>query len=164
MAEEIKPTGNGTGSTAEKQGEIMGYGARTRLEFAQAYARTGNATHALREVLGKERAERMTPHSLRARASELLNDYRTLIFIEQFKSQMMKRGEPLPHYRGRTYRTDLMSEEKKDLLTKPPLLNTEAERRSATKTARFRTNESFIDRLERKLLKRTQRRTKGIKQ
>lgn len=144
----------------------MGYGARTRLEFAQAYARTGNATHALREVLGKERAERMTPHSLRARAraSEILNDYRTDELIEQFKAEMVAEGVALPHYRGRTYRTDLMSEEKKDRLAKPDILNTETERRSATETARFRTNESFIDRLERKLLKRTKRRTKGIKQ
>lgn len=142
----------------------MGYGARTRLEFAQAYARTGNATHALREVLGKERAERMTPHSLRARASELLNDYRTDELIEQFKAEMVAEGVVLPHYRGRTYRTDLMSEGKKDRLAKPDILNTETERRSAKKTARFRTNESFIDRLERKLLKRTKRRTKGIKQ
>lgn len=142
----------------------MGYGARTRFEFAQAYARTGNAAHALREVLGKERAERMTPHSLRARASELLNDYRTDELIEQFKAEMVAEGVALPHYRGRTYRTDLMSEQKKDRPAKLDILNTETKKRSADKTARFRTNESFIDRLERKLLKRTKRRTKGIKQ
>lgn len=142
----------------------MGYGARTRLEFAQAYARTGNAAHALREVLGKERTERMNPHSLRARASEILNDYRTDELIEQFKAEMVVEGVALPHYRGRTYRTDLMSEQKKDRPAKLDILNTETERRSATETARFRTNESFIDRLERKLLKRTKRRTKGIKQ
>lgn len=142
----------------------MGYGAITRLEFAQAYARTGNAAHALREVLGKERTERMNPHSLRARASEILNDYRTDELIEQFKAEMVVEGVALPHYRGRTYRTDLMSEQKKDRPAKLDILNTETERRSATETARFRTNESFIDRLERKLLKRTKRRTKGIKQ
>ncbi|MGX2948234.1 hypothetical protein [Frederiksenia canicola] len=142
----------------------MGYGARTRLEFAQAYARTGNATHALREVLGKERAERMTPHSLRARASELLNDYRTDELIEQFKAEMVAEGVALPHYRGRTYRTDLMSEQKKDRPAKLDILNTETERRSATETVSFGTNSALIARLERKLLKRTKRRTKGIKQ
>lgn len=142
----------------------MGYGARTRLEFAQAYARTGNAAHALREVLGKERTERMNPHSLRARASELLNDYRTDELIEQFKAEMVAEGVALPHYMGRTYRTDLMSEQKKDRPAKPDILNTETERRSATETVSFGTNSALIARLERKLLKRTQRRTKGIKQ
>lgn len=142
----------------------MGYGARTRFEFAQAYARTGNAAHALREVLGKERAERMTPHSLRARASELLNDYRTDELIEQFKAEMVAEGVALPHYRGRTYRTDLMSEQKKDRPAKLDILNTETERRSVTETVSFGTNSALIARLERKLLKRTKRRTKGIKQ
>lgn len=131
----------------------MGYGARTRLEFAQAYARTGNATHALREVLGKERTERMAPHSLRARASEILNDYRTDELIEQFKAEMVAEGVALPHYRGRTYRTDLMSEGKKDRLAKPDILNTETERRSATETVSFGTNSALIASLERKAIK-----------
>ena len=42
----------------------------------------------------------MQPHTLRAKASELLNDYRAVELIEQEKAEMQQRGEPLPHYRG----------------------------------------------------------------
>ncbi|KOE63228.1 hypothetical protein [Aggregatibacter actinomycetemcomitans] len=89
----------------------MGYGWEIRRQFAKAYARHGNATHALKMVLGEERAGKMQPHTLRAKASGLLNDYRTVELIEQEKAEMQQRGEPLPHYRGRTERTDLISDE-----------------------------------------------------
>lgn len=89
----------------------MSYGQEIRSQFAKAYAKMGNATHALRMVLGEERAEKMQPHTLRAKASELLNDYRTVELIEQEKAEMQQRGEPLPHYRGRTERTDLITGE-----------------------------------------------------
>ena len=87
----------------------MSYGHQIRIEFARAYARIGNAKKALAEVLGEERANRMKPHSLRARASELLNNYRTQELISDFQIDMRDRGEPLPRYRKGTYRTDLMS-------------------------------------------------------
>ena len=89
----------------------MSYGQEIRSQFAKAYAKMGNATHALRMVLGEERAGRMKSHTLRAKASGLLNDYRTVELIEQEKAEMQQRGEPLPHYRGRTERTDLISDE-----------------------------------------------------
>lgn len=89
----------------------MGYGREIRSQFAKAYAKMGNATHALRMVLGEERAGRMKPHTLRAKASELLNHYRVAEQIEQEKAEMQQRGEVLPHYRGRTERTDLISDE-----------------------------------------------------
>lgn len=54
-----------------------------RAQFAKAYAQKGIAKLALIEVLGEERAGKMNPHTLRARASELLNDYRTVALIEQ---------------------------------------------------------------------------------
>ena len=53
----------------------MVYGHEIRNQFAVTYAKVGNATHALRMVLGEQRACRMKPHTLRARASELLNHY-----------------------------------------------------------------------------------------
>ena len=89
----------------------MGYGWEIRRQFAKAYARNGNATHALKMVLGEERADKMQPHTLRAKASELLNDYRTVELIEQEKEEMQQRGETLPHYRLRTWRADLLSGE-----------------------------------------------------
>ena len=87
----------------------MGYGYQIRQRFAIEYAHKGNATHALEAVLGTERAERMKPVTLRAKASELLNDYRTVELIEQEKQAMAERGERLPRFRKRTYRTDLVS-------------------------------------------------------
>lgn len=89
----------------------MSYGKEIESQFAKAYARMGNATHALLAVLGDERANRMKPHTLRAKASELLNNYRVLEQIEQEKAEMQQRGETLPHYRGRTERTDLINDE-----------------------------------------------------
>ncbi|MDD6910425.1 hypothetical protein [Actinobacillus minor] len=83
------------------------YGREIREAFAIAYARRGNATKALIQVLGKERASKMQPHTLRAKASALLNDYRAVAIIEQEKSAMLKRGDYLPRYRLRTYRADL---------------------------------------------------------
>ena len=87
----------------------MSYGKEIESQFAKAYARMGNATHALLAVLGDERANRMKPHTLRARASDLLNHCRVWEQIEQEKAEMQHRGEVLPHYRGRTERTDLMT-------------------------------------------------------
>ncbi|STO63035.1 Uncharacterised protein [Haemophilus parahaemolyticus] len=81
-----------------------------RAQFAKAYAQKGIAKLALVEALGKERADKMNPHTLRARASELLNDYLTVVLIEQEKKAMRERGQPLPKYRRRTYRADLMAE------------------------------------------------------
>ena len=89
----------------------MSYGKEIQSQFAKAYARMGNAKHALLAVLGDERANRMKPHTLRARASDLLNHYRVWEQIEQEKAEMQHRGETLPHYRGRTYRADLLSGE-----------------------------------------------------
>jgi len=91
----------------------MGYGHEIRNQFAVTYAKVGNATHALRMVLGEQRACRMKPHTLRARASELLNHYLVWEQIEQEKAEMQQCGEVLPHYRGRTERTDLMTGEYK---------------------------------------------------
>ena len=89
----------------------MGYGREIRSQFAKAYAKMGNATHALRMVLGEERAGRMKPHTLRAKASELLNHYRVAEQIEQEKAEMQQRGEVLPHYRLRTWRAELITGE-----------------------------------------------------
>ena len=86
------------------------YGAKIRQQFAIEYAHRGNATQALEAVLGAERAGRMKPVTLRAKASELLNDYRTMELIEQEKQAMTERGERLPRFRKRTYRTDLVSD------------------------------------------------------
>lgn len=83
------------------------YGREIREAFAIAYARRGNATKALIQVLGSERASKMQPHTLRAKASKLLNDYRAVAIIEQEKIAMIKRGDYLPRYRLRTYRADL---------------------------------------------------------
>lgn len=80
----------------------------------------GNATHALLAVLGDERANRMKPHTLRARASDLLNHYRVWEQIEQEKAEMQQRGEPLPHYRGRTWRADLITDEVYEPIKIPP--------------------------------------------
>lgn len=89
----------------------MGDGREIQNQFAKTYAKMGNATHALRMVLGEERAGRMKPHTLRAKASELLNHYRVAEQIEQEKAEMQQRGEVLPHYRLRTWRADLISDE-----------------------------------------------------
>lgn len=86
------------------------YGREIREQFARSYARMGNATHALKCVLGDERAGKMKANTLRAKASELLNDYRTVAMIEAEKLAMMTRGEKLPDYRKPTSRTDLISE------------------------------------------------------
>ena len=85
-------------------------GKGMRAQFAKAYAQKGIAKLALVEVLGKERADKMNPHTLRAIASELLNDYLTVVLIEQEKKAMRERGQPLPKYRRRTYGADLMAE------------------------------------------------------
>lgn len=98
----------------------MVYGHEIRNQFAVTYAKVGNATHALRMVLGEQRAGRMKPHTLRARASELLNHYRVWEQIEQEKAEMQQRGEVLPHYRGRTERTDLISDEVYQPIEIPP--------------------------------------------
>ncbi len=86
------------------------YGRAIREDFARAYARRGNATKALIQVLGSERASKMQRHTLRAKASALLNDYRTVAIIKQEKKLMLKRGDHLPRYRLRTYRADLGAE------------------------------------------------------
>ena len=44
-------------------------GQGIRAQFAKAYAQKGIAKLALIEVLGKERADKMNPHTLRARAN-----------------------------------------------------------------------------------------------
>ncbi|MEX4584168.1 terminase [Haemophilus influenzae] len=98
----------------------MSYGKEIQSEFAKAYARMGNAKHALLAVLGDERANRMKPHTLRAKASGLLNHYRVLEQIEQEKAEMQQRGETLPHYRGRTVRTDLITDEVYEPIKIPP--------------------------------------------
>ena len=98
----------------------MSYGKEIQREFAKAYARMGNAKHALLAILGDERANRMKPHTLRAKASGLLNHYRVLEQIEQEKAEMQQRGETLPHYRGRTVRTDLISDEAYEPIKIPP--------------------------------------------
>ena len=81
-------------------------GQGIRAQFAKVYAQKGIAKLALIEVLGKERADKMNPHTLRARASELLNDYRTVALIEQEKKAMRERGQPLPKYRRRAYKCE----------------------------------------------------------
>ena len=85
---------------------MSGQGKGMRAQFAKAYAQKGIAKLALIEVLGKERADKMNPHTLRARASELLNDYRTVALIEQEKKAMRERGQPLPKYRRRAYKCE----------------------------------------------------------
>lgn len=98
----------------------MSYGKEIQSQFAKAYARMGNAKHALLAVLGDERANRMKPHTLRAKASDLLNHCRVWEQIEQEKAEMQQRGETLPHYRGRTVRTDLISDEVYEPIKIPP--------------------------------------------
>lgn len=89
------------------------YGREIREKFAIAYAKSGNATHALIQVLGNERAERMQRHTIRAKASTLYKDYRTQELIKQEQQRMRERGERLPKYRKSTTRTDLISQESK---------------------------------------------------
>lgn len=72
--------------------------------FAQAYVRLGNATHAYLEAIGQRS---MKPHTVRARASEYLNHYRIAARIEELIKEKRQRGEPLPHFRERTFRSDL---------------------------------------------------------
>ncbi|MCK3655984.1 hypothetical protein A4G19_14345 [Pasteurellaceae bacterium Macca] len=72
-------------------------------QFAQHYARLGNATHALKAVLGNERAERMQPHSLRARANELKNNYKVVERVDEILTEMRERGEVIPHFRPTTW-------------------------------------------------------------
>ena len=127
----------------------MSYGKEIQSHFAKAYARMGNAKHALLVVLGDERANRMKPHTLRAKASGLLNHYRVLEQIEQEKAEMQQRGETLPHYRGRTWRADLISDEVYEPIKIPPrpvviprgmkglLKEMERLKRSTIKTSRF---------------------------
>ncbi|MCW9718948.1 hypothetical protein [Avibacterium sp. 21-599] len=95
------------------------YGKEIRKQFAITYAHTGNANKALKQVLGDERAERMQPHSLRARASELLNHCEVVELIEQEKAEILKRGEILPRFHGRTWRSDLYSEDVEEVKPKP---------------------------------------------
>lgn len=144
----------------------MSYSRATRQAFALEYARVGNATHALRNVLGTEHADRMQPHTLRARASELLNDCRTVELIEEAKAEMQRKGEPLPHYRGRTWRADLFSDEK-DPPTKPYLLSSENRERTGTETVRagtitasFATHQALINKLMNRLHCKARRQTK----
>lgn len=92
----------------------MHFNPDTQEAFAQAYTRLGNATHALMLVFGVERTARMKPHTLRARASELLNDYRVAKRIEELKAEIKASGGILPRYRKRTYRSDLMSKTEKE--------------------------------------------------
>lgn len=54
------------------------YGRAIREQFAITYARTGKANKALIHVLGKERAERMKPHTLRARENRNAKTERSL--------------------------------------------------------------------------------------
>ncbi|WP_109433129.1 terminase [Aggregatibacter segnis] len=98
----------------------MSYGQEVRSQFAKAYAKMGNATHALRMVLGEERAGRMKSHTLRAKASELLNHYQVVEQIEKEKAEMQQHGKDLPHYRLRTWRADLISDEA-DQPIEPPI-------------------------------------------
>lgn len=98
----------------------MSYGKEIESQFAKAYARMGNGKHALLAVLGDERANRMKPHTLRARASDLLNHCRVWEQIEQEKAEMQQRGETLPHYRRRTWRADLISDEVYEPIKIPP--------------------------------------------
>lgn len=93
----------------------MSYGKEIQSEFAKTYARIGNATHALKQVLGEERADKMKPHTLRAKACELFNDYRTQALIEFEKAEMLSRRERLPRYRKPTVRTDLMTDEERKI-------------------------------------------------
>ena len=127
----------------------MSYGKEIQSQFAKAYARMGNAKHALLVVLGDERANRMKPHTLRAKASGLLNHYRVLEQIEQEKAEMQQRGETLPHYRGRTWRADVISDAVYGPIKIPPrpvviprgmkglLKEMERLKRSTIKTSRF---------------------------
>ncbi|OOF64700.1 hypothetical protein [Rodentibacter sp. Ppn85] len=94
----------------------MSYGRAIREEFAKTYARIGNATHALKQVLGEERADKMKPHTLRAKVSELFNDYRTQALIEFEKAETLSRRERLPRYRKPTVRTDLMTDEARKVI------------------------------------------------
>nr|WP_314741212.1 hypothetical protein [uncultured Haemophilus sp.] len=48
----------------------------------------------------------MSWQGIRARASELLNDYRTVALIEQEQKAMRERGQPLPKYRRRAYKCE----------------------------------------------------------
>lgn len=128
------------------------YGYHIRLAFAETYARVGNATHSLRKVLGDERANRMQPHTLRAKASTLLNDYRTVALIDEFKAEMEAKGIPLPHYRKPTERTDLFE----DPPTKLDILSDEKRERSVNKRSRAEAYNPYsrIDRLQAEIIRK----------
>ena len=74
----------------------MMYGYKIMKCFAKEYAKTGNAKEALIATIGEERAHKMKPHSLRARASELLGHW---YVKEQFlieRDKLIEQGEELP--------------------------------------------------------------------
>lgn len=70
-----------------------------KTAFVQKYIELGNAAEAYRATHAN--AANMQPHSLRARASNLLNDYRVYNRIKAIISEKRKRGEKLPHFNGR---------------------------------------------------------------
>lgn len=132
----------------------MNFNPDIREAFAQAYTRIGNSTAALTLVLGAERSARMQPHTLRARASELLNDYRVANRIEEIKQEIMASGGVLPKYRKRTYRSDLMKEAEAELNAEPP--------KTTTKNKAIQALYEQIERLKRGIRKPRRRRKIGL--
>ncbi|MEE3607704.1 terminase small subunit [Avibacterium paragallinarum] len=70
-----------------------------KAAFVQKYIELGNAAEAYRATHAN--AANMQPHSLRARASNLINDYRVYYRIKDLIAEKRKRGEKLPHFNGR---------------------------------------------------------------
>ncbi|MEE6028419.1 hypothetical protein M5S04_02065 [Avibacterium paragallinarum] len=70
-----------------------------KAAFVQKYIELGNAAEAFRATHAN--AANMQPHSLRARASNLINDYRVYYRIKALIAEKRKRGEKLPHFNGR---------------------------------------------------------------
>lgn len=63
--------------------------------FCVAYLKCGNILKAYQAV----NTGSMKPHSMRARASEMMNDYRVFNQLKQLIKERKAKGEPLPKFR-----------------------------------------------------------------
>ncbi|EPY98834.1 terminase small subunit [Mannheimia haemolytica] len=63
--------------------------------FCLAYLENGNSVKAYQAV----NTGTMKPHSMRARASEMMNDYRVFNRLKQLIKERKAKGGPLPKFR-----------------------------------------------------------------
>lgn len=63
--------------------------------FSHAYVETGNILQAYKSV----NTGTMKPHSMRARASGMMNDYRVFARVKELIIERKAQGKPLPGFR-----------------------------------------------------------------